>query len=252
VSSPVYTVRRSLRARRVTLRVTPEHGVVVVVPPRFDLERVPAIVRENAAWIDRAAKRVGLMRAAPGSRPLALPARIVLPAVGEEWGVRYVSTAAAGVRVAETAAAGGDPGPVAGLLTLRGAVDDDAACRAALQRWLARRARAALVPLADDLARRLGYSYTRLTVRNQRTRWGSCSRRGTISLNCQLLFVSPESVRYVVVHELCHTVHFDHSLRFWALVRRHEPACDRLRGEVRLAKQAVPGWASASPSGAGV
>ena len=133
------------------------------------------------------------------------------------------------------------------MLTLRGRVDDDAACRAALQRWLGRRAREVLEPVVEELAGELGYPYARLSVRNQRTRWGSCSRRGTISLNCQLLFVSRELVRYIVVHELCHTQHFDHSARFWALLRRHEPACDRLRREVRAAKRSVPGWALASP-----
>ena len=247
-----YTVRRSPRARRVTLKVTPESGVVVVVPSRFDLARVPAIVQANAAWIDRAAKRVGRMQAAGASSSVALPAHIVLPAVGEEWDVRYVPTPAAGVRVTETAAAGGrgtqsvrtmpQEGLAGGSLTLRGRVDDDDACRAALQRWLVRRARQALEPLLNDLASHLGCPYARLTVRNQRTRWGSCSRRGTISLNCQLLFVSAESARYVVVHELCHTQHFDHSPPFWALVRRHEPGCDRLRREVRMAKRSVPGW----------
>ena len=170
--------------------------------------------------------------------------------------MRYVSTAAASVRVTETAATTGATSTqcaqtsprewsAGGSLTLRGSVHDDAACRAALQRWLGRRARRALEPLVDDVARQLGYAYARLTVRNQRTRWGSCSRHGTISLNCQLLFVSEESARYVVVHELCHTQHFDHSPRFWALVRHHEPGCDRLRREVRMAKRSVPGWASA-------
>lgn len=249
---PPYTVRTSPRARRVTLRVTPEQGVVVVVPPRFDLARVPAIVRANAKWIVRATERVGCTPVPRAALPRALPARIVLPAVGEEWSVCYVATEAAVVRVTETAATGKGAEVDGGTLTLRGAVEDDAACRAALQRWLVRRARSALGPLVESLAGRFGYHYGCLTVRNQRTRWGSCSRRGTISLNCQLLFVSPELVRYVVVHELCHTQHFDHSPRFWALVRRHEPGCDRLRREVRLAKRSVPGWAMASPVGARV
>jgi predicted metal-dependent hydrolase len=240
VIHPPYTVRKNPRARRVTLKVTPEHGLVVVVPPRFDLTRVPAIVQANVAWIDRAAERVGQAHATPVGAPVVLPAHIVLPAVGEEWHVCYVVTDAAGVRI--TAGAG--------RLTLRGPVRDDAACRAALLRWLGRRAHEAFEPLVDEVARELGYSYSGLTVRNQRTRWGSYSRRGTISLNCQLLFLGREMVRYIVVHELCHTQHFDHSPRFWALVRRHEPACDRLRREVRLAKPSVPRWVVASPVGA--
>ena len=252
MTGPAYTVRRSARARRVTLRVTPEQGVVVVVPPRFDLARVPGIVRANAGWIDRATERVGRIPGPVGALPQALPASIVLPAVGEEWSVCYVATEAAAVRLTETATTGDGAEADGCALTLRGAVGDDAACRAALQRWLVRRARSAFEPLVETLAGRLGCPYGCLTVRNQRTRWGSCSRRGTISLNCQLLFVSPELVRYVVVHELCHTQHFDHSPPFWALVRHHEPECDRLRREVRLAKRSVPGWAMTSALGARV
>jgi len=162
-----------------------------------------------------------------------------------------VTLALSGSAAAPTGATtpGGVTAPVGavttGLLRVSGAVGDPEACRAALRRWLARRATALLVPLLEAAAREEGLTFSSVAVRGQRTRWGSCSRRGAINLNRHLLFLSPEVVRYVLVHELCHTVKPDHSRRFWEEVVRREPGAVRLRTELRAAGRHVPGWARA-------
>lgn len=91
-------------------------------------------------------------------------------------------------------------------------------------------AKETLPPLVEHYAKIIGVNYGRITVRHQLSRWGSCSAKGNLSLNC-LLVLCPEEVKdYVIIHELCHLKELNHSKRFWASV---EAYCPHLR-ECRL------------------
>lgn len=218
-------------------------GLIVVVPRGFDQGRVPAILEANRPWIERAWRKVVSQRCGVRAEPPSLPARISLPATGEEWEVEYrrgrASTKGVGVRAA----------PEHGRLVVAGRVDDTDACREALSRWLTRRARAALVPRVGRLAADHGLSCGRVTIRHQRSRWGSCSRRGTISLNARLLFFPPDLVDYVLLHELCHTVELNHSPRFWRVLEQHHPGSAAFRRRLRGAGEFIPGWLDRPPAG---
>jgi predicted metal-dependent hydrolase len=209
-----------------------------VVPRGFDLAVVPALVRDKAGWVARVERRFDQERAVRDADPPdRLPQTILLRALDEEWAVEYVPTASTRVTITER-------GP--GFLRVSGSVTDIAACRTGLSRWLSRKARHGLIPWLGAVGWEHGLRHAEVVIRAQRTRWGSCSRRGAISLNQTLLFLPPRLVRYVLLHELCHTLRHDHSPAFWAELRRREPMCEELRREARAAGQYVPAWARPS------
>lgn len=229
-----YRLRISPHSRRIRFRVTPRLGLEVVIPSGFDPGRVPVLLKRKQRWIRAALERMESLRAlhAPD---WCLPAQIQLPAVGLIWAVSAKpSDNAARTAVRETGA---------GQLLISGAVENEQACRAALGRWLLRQAHRHLLPGLERTSHDLGLPYQRALIRRQKTRWGSCSRDGTISLNAKLLFLSPETVNYVMIHELCHRVELNHSPRFWRLVERHCPDFRRINAQRRDLWKAVPHWA---------
>ncbi len=230
---PHYTVRVSARARRVRLTMSLD-GLVVVMPKGFDRRRIPGMVAEKQRWIERtAAKLEERRRHIEAAHPPGPPDRLNLPAIGEEWAIKYRP---ADVPYASLVEDGEE------RLLLSGATDDANACRDVLCRWLGRKAKGHLVPWLGEVARDHGFSYKKAAVRSQRTRWASYSSRGTVSLNLKLLFLPPALVRYVFIHELCHTVHPNHSAAFWFLVEQHSPGARRADRELRDCWQYVPLW----------
>jgi predicted metal-dependent hydrolase len=239
---PDYRIRVSARARQVRLVVTPERGLEVVIPRRFDRRRIPALVEDKKDWIERATARVEARRRRLRADPPRLPDTISLPALDEVWDVEYrpAVTAAVGTgRPSLAAVAREHPGQ---RLVVGGNADDAEACKAALCRWLRRRAEQTLVARLEQLAGEVGLGYTRASVRQQRTRWGSCSRQGTVSLNVRLLFLPARMVDYVLLHELCHTVEMNHSPRFWKLLQSIDRDCEAQKKSLKSAGTLVPTW----------
>jgi predicted metal-dependent hydrolase len=195
-----WRVRRSVRARRLSVRVFRDGGVEIVAPPRVSPPQIGDFVARHRPWIERQLRRTVVVDC---SFP---PPVLELRAAAERW-------------------------PCDGTVT-----------RAALVARLTVRAQELLAPQLEALAALMGVSYQRLQIRRQRTRWGSCSRRGTISLNCCLLFQRPEVVRYLLVHELAHLRHMNHGEHFWAQVERFEPQWRALDRELSRGWGQVPGW----------
>jgi len=194
-----YEVRRAPRATRVRVAVEADGAVVVLLPPRAAEREAAAAVRELRPWIERR-----LREAAARRRRMARPAGVV-PFLGEE--LRLLPEAGR-ARVHRRGDAlhvpAGDPAP-------------------ALERWFRREARAQLEPRVAEARAALGRPGGELTIRNQRTRWGSCSSSGALSFNWRLLLAPEPVLDYVVWHESCHLVVMDHSPRFWALLESRVP-----------------------------
>ena len=116
-------------------------------------------------------------------------------------------------------------------------------CRQPLNQWLEQQAKAYIEPWLHKLSKDCQLSYEKVAFRGQKSLWGSCSEDQNISLNYKLLLLPARLVRYVLIHELCHTRHLDHSKDFWHLVSRHEPNYARLKKELKKAESYLPDWA---------
>lgn len=206
----------------------PGGQVEVVAPLRARPSDIEAFVAASRDWIERA-------RGHLADQPvvdLSLPEDINLCAIKKTWSVHY------GAECGRRRWLHKD-----GALQLPVPYQHPARARALLRSWLARCGREYLVPWLKRTAQEAGIDYRKTQIRGQKTRWGSCSVHGTISLNYCLLFLDPALVQYLLVHELCHRVHFNHSARYWKLVESLLPEyrqLDRLLGE---AWREVPGWA---------
>ena len=159
-----------------------------------------------------------------------LPQRIELPAIDNSWVVEWRPGQSAGLACSR----------VRGCLTLGHPRALDAV--GSLQHWLKAEARRHLPDWLALVAEDTGHRYQRVSVRLQRGRWGSCSSRGTISLNAKLLMLPPDAVRYVLVHELCHTLHMNHSAAFWDEVTRHQPDWRQQARQIRALHRSLPPW----------
>jgi predicted metal-dependent hydrolase len=219
-----FAVRVSARARRLTARVHVGGRVEIVVPVGVKARAVRDFVQRFTPWIDR---KVAAMQcfAEPAA---SVPTRIDFPYTQEHFDVHWQQAPRRELSLE------------AGRLSVR-APDTDQA-RQKLKDWLKQAAQERLTPPLLKLAADLNYSIERVAIRCQRTRWGSCSTRGTVSLNCSLVFLRPEVVRYLFVHELAHLKHMNHSTAFWRLVQTLEPDYRRLDRELLAGWRTVPLW----------
>ena len=221
-------IRESAKSRRLTVRVHESAQVEVVVPRGTPLRMVEQFVSRHLDWI---ATRVTRARAKARPADPFPPPGIDLVAIGERWQLQWAGGSGR-PRLSEAGE---------GILRITGQ-GSPAVLRAALLRWLARRAVDVLGPWLAEVATEHGFAFSAVQVRLQRTRWGSCSTRGSISLNLALLFQPPDVLRYLLVHELAHTRHMNHSRSFWAVVAACEPDYLRLDAQLRTGWRNVPDW----------
>ena len=197
-------------ARRYILRVGPDGTLRVTIPRGGSRAEAANFMRKHLAWVARERARVRQVQApvrwTAGSTILldGEPATIVIEEDGGGLVARY------GGRSVH--------------------VTDPSNVRADVERDLRELARERLMPRLAALAAELGLSVARITIRNQRSRWGSCSRKGAIALNFRLVQMPPAVADYVLIHELTHLKQQNHGRRFWRLV---EGACPSFRDAER-------------------
>jgi hypothetical protein len=195
------TFVRSARARRASLRVDPaRRRVVLTAPLRMARDTALGFAEQQAGWIAARLKRL------PDKRPFA--DGVEVPLFGASHRVRHRPDARGTVWVED------------GEIHVAGRSEH---LPRRLRDWLLAEMRKRLALLVQAKAAKVERSVKRITVRDTRSRWGSCGRDGAMSFSWRLVFAPPEVLDYLVAHEVAHLVHMNHGARFWALA---ESLCD--------------------------
>ena len=200
-----YEVRRSSDASEPRIDVD-IHGVRVVIPDSDDT-RPEELLKENAAWVTEKVGKYDAYREQIPERRFEKGA--VFPYLGEEHEVTVEQRPSSEV--------------CDGEIRLAAHHVEQTSVKRALESFYRRKARERFEDRADHFAAEMAVEYKQIHVRNQRTKWGSCSTSGTLGLNWRLMMAPPEIVDYVVIHELGHLREANHNDTFWSVVAEHDP-----------------------------
>jgi predicted metal-dependent hydrolase len=206
---------RERRARKYIIRIRPDGSLRVTIPRGGSRREAEAFVATHRQWAERERLRVAAQHA-----PLEWHVGTAILLRGIEAMLRVEERPSGRVLVLDGERVRVEPGQ----RNLRPAAE------VALRRIAARE----LLPRLRELAARHGLTVARATIRNQRSRWGSCSRAGTIALNFRLIQMPPAIAEYVLLHELMHLRQQNHSRRYWRLV---EEVCPDFRDAERWLRQ---------------
>ncbi|HWU69453.1 MAG TPA: SprT family zinc-dependent metalloprotease [Stenotrophobium sp.] len=217
--------RISAKARSIRIEVRSRREVVLVIPRRESPRVAREFLASRDAWVRQKLAELQMRSgdAALDPQRMNWNNRDRLPLRGIDTLVRLTAASLRGISLRWEHGAIDVFCPSA-MLGDRGKLEQ------ALRQGLQHQARQDAQRLLAEESARLGVRHGELRIADQKSLWGSCSAEGNISLSWRLVMAPPEVFRYVVVHELCHIRHHDHSDAFWALVARQMPDYERHRG----------------------
>ena len=220
-----YSIRRSARARRMSLRVLPGIGLEVVLPRGFSLREASTLVRRNQGWVLRSLDRLKVSDV----QRIELADGASLPFIGTTLTLRV-----AGAASRNSARRNGD------ILTVSLTAGTPPA--AAVENWYRAQAKKLATERAAVHAVALGVEFGRITIKDTRSRWGSCSSKGNLNFSWRLL-LGPEAVLdYVIAHEVAHLKELNHSPAFWAHVATLCPDFKTHRAWLRKHGRELAAW----------
>lgn len=205
-----YLLKQSPRIRGIRLEIRPDSGLAVIVPRKYSNEYLSKLLVQKSKWI---------LRHLPGFKPVQMP--LFRKEVDRGDKIPFMGRQ---IQIVQIQAHGKKPSVFLKdtklIMEFNMARYDMAIL---LEDWYRMQAKVIFTGKADIFKQKIGVKYRGILIRGQRTRWGSCSRLRNLTLNWKLLMAPETVIDYVIIHELAHIKHMDHSRKFWETVAKFCP-----------------------------
>lgn len=225
-----YSIRKSARTKRLQLKINRLAQVEVVSPLVVGKNEIETFVQSHTSWIEKHKNKILSRLDKHENLSASPPDTIFISLLAKTYQVEYFSPAKKARFLIE-----------ADVLQIYANTDDEK--KTALQAFVHSIAKEELTILLNETSENYALPYNKVFIKSQKTRWGSCSSKKNINLNRNMIFLRPCQVEYLLLHELCHTVHLNHSSRYWQLVSQFMPDYKTRDTSLRNATLDVPLWA---------
>ncbi|HWR39154.1 MAG TPA: SprT family zinc-dependent metalloprotease [Patescibacteria group bacterium] len=210
-----YTVRYSSRRKTVQLRLSAPTRLDITAPRGFSPHNLEKVLQEKSAWILRSSSRLAMTDTAPVNQRVASGEKVLY--LGQYHTLLLLPGPAAAITVAA------DQIRLQYPQSWDHVPHSDLRIQDFLRSWYVEQATRLLLEKTRQWSPVIGVRPGMIRIKEQKSRWGSCSSLGNVNYNWRLIMAPPEIVDYLVVHELCHLLEGNHSGRFWSIVRHHLP-----------------------------
>lgn len=231
-----YTVKYANRTT-IGIHITEEAKVEIRAPYGTDEATIRRVLNEKREWIRKAVEKV-----VDRNHEKALPSDryfdgALFPLHGGAVELHVKEVEGSGITTVAL-----HPDYRQNILSIRGSNMTPERVQAAVNNWGRKYAKAYLAARVDKFAQRIGVTYNHLTIRETKTRWGSCSSDGNLNLHWKLILLTERLSDYVIVHELCHRIELNHSKEFWAQVEKVLPDYKERRKGLKDIEQRILSW----------
>lgn len=206
-----YIIRKSRKAKNVRIVVREGTGLEVVIPETYPVNNIEALLHKKAKWIQNKLKQ--MEENAALTKTVQDEALTVIRYLGKEYPIVLILDNSLPIRV--------ELSEDKALLTLPRNEED--VIRRVIDAWYRWASKSFLSERTNFWAQKMGVSYQTIYIRNQKTRWGSCSIKNNLSFNMRIIMAPLEVVDYIIIHELAHLKEMNHSKRFWRVVEEFCP-----------------------------
>jgi len=201
-----YTHKINARSRSYKLKVDPKGNIVVVTPPRFNQHHLETFILTNQPWIEMQSQKLANKKS-----QVETDTQILVLGKLYEKKILVDDNQPSSISVGDT------------ILTIHVPENSPKKNKTTIQRFLQQTAEHYITTRVDQLSKKMNTNFSRLKYGEHKTQWGSCHRNGTLTFNWRLIHAPRKVIDYVLIHELAHRTHHDHSPRFWELVEQFDP-----------------------------